>query len=203
MKRQTILIVLALTLTLLSGCADKQQKETDNATATENSVADASETEKKGEEKAQEVITLKEKGEINCSLPEGFVEYEDEKGLYVCEEYPNEIACISYVIADFDGNKEEMSEAILKERLEKDMLDSYKENVDVNIVNYEEYQIDGSDAVKMEVSFRLMGADYEQIQLLVFDEEKQEEHILNYIQEAGEDWMDKFHNSVDTVSFSG
>jgi hypothetical protein len=38
-----------------------------------------------------EEANLGEDGSINLRLPKGFVEYEGEEGLFVCEKYPEEI----------------------------------------------------------------------------------------------------------------
>ena len=220
MNRKTIWIVLSMSLILLSGCGEKQQKEAQTESATVTAVADLSGEKEKAqttedkkkeegtEEKsseAEETVegeTLETKEGLWCRLPEGFVTYEDEPGLFVCEEYPEDIACISYLIADYDGEKEELSREIFAERLTKDFYDSYGEEVEVTICDYQEYQIDGCDAIKIEVAYRLFGTDYEQLQLLVYDTKRQEEHIFNYIQEKGSKWMEKFRESVETVSLN-
>ena len=203
MNRKIVGLVLALSLTLLSGCGGKGQEEVkqENDTATVETVADIPEETK---EEAQEVIELAEVtelGEFGWRLPEGFISYEDEPGMFVCDKYPKRIGCISYLIADFDGNREELSEDIVKERLEKEILDNYAQTVEVTVNEFKEYDIDGCDAVKTEVSFELLGAEYEQLQLLVFNETGAENYIINYIQEKGESYMDAFRRSADSISF--
>ena len=207
MNRKIIGLVLALSLTLLSGCGGKGQEEVkqENDTATVSTVADIpEETKEEAQEEPQEEIELAEVtelGEFGWRLPEGFIAYEDEPGIFVCDKYPKRIGCISYLIAGFDGNREEINEVIIKERLEKEILDNYAQTVEVTVNEFKEYDIDGCDTVRTEVSFKLLGAEYEQLQLLVYNETGAENYIINYIQEKGESYMDAFRRSADSISF--
>lgn len=199
----------ALVLTFLSGCAGKPQNEqkNDEDAATVTAVADILETEEATDEKSEpaeaEVELEDEKvlGEFSFRLPKGFIPFEEEEGVFVCKDYPKKIACVSYLIADFDGNKEEASEEILKGRLEKDLLDNYGETVEIKVTDYQEYDIDGCDTVKIEASFTLMKTDYELIQIFINNGQGQESYAISYIQEAKAGWMDAFHDSIDSISF--
>ena len=140
-------------------------------------------------------------GELSCLLPAGFVALEGEEGLFVSTEYPEDIACIGYVIASHDGELSDLTESALKESIEQDLQSGYGAEVEVRVRACENLQIDNHAAIKTELSYCLMGTDYEQIQVIVVDEESQEEHIFSYIQEKGGKWMDKFRQSIETISF--
>ncbi|MBR5800680.1 MAG: hypothetical protein IKY23_11555 [Lachnospiraceae bacterium] len=228
MNKKALWLVLALTLTMLTGCASKGKTETEETPAMEVTIAgvpvteddskdDSAESSQEETDSQKETVAgsnqdaetqieteeanLGEDGSINLRLPKGFVEYEGEEGLFVCEEYPEEIACISYLIAAYDGRKEAVNEAIFRERLIKEFQDNYGEDVDVRVKDLKEYETDGKECVQIEVAYKLLGTNYEQLQLLIYDEAGKEEHIFSYIQEKGAGYMDAFKQSAETVTF--
>lgn len=73
--------------------------------------------------------------------------------------------------------------------------------MEVTVKACENLQIDGHEAIKTELSYRIMETDYEQIQVIIVDEANEEEHIFGYIQEKGGKWMDKFRQSIETITF--
>lgn len=139
--------------------------------------------------------------ELSCLLPAGFVALDGEEGLFVSEEYPKDIACIGYVIAPHDSKITELSESELKNSIEQDLRSGYGTEVEVTVKACENLQIDGHEAIKTELSYRIMETDYEQIQVIIVDEANEEEHIFGYIQEKGGKWMDKFRQSIETITF--
>lgn len=211
MNKRTIIIVLALTLTLLSGCSEKQQKETEIAPATETSVAGISESmdEEIGTQEAQNEEEQKAEAQIEQSigdlilgLPEDFVAYEGEEGMYVCRTYPREIACISYMISKYDGVKGVSDKENYAEQLIKTFLDSYGEVVMVDVNDFWEYEVDGREVVEIESAYTLLGTAYEQLQLIIYDEEGKQQYTINYLQETGNRWMDAFRRSAESISFT-
>ena len=213
MNKRTILIVLALTLTLLSGCSEKQQKETEIAPATETSVAGISESgdEEIGTQEAQDGETDEQTteaqieesiGNLILGLPEDFVAYEGEEGLYVCKTYPREIACISFMVAEYDGEKDITDKVDYTEQLIKTFLDSYGEVVTVDVNDFWQYEVDGREVVEIESAYTLLGSAYEQLQLLIYDEEGKQQYNITYMQETGNKWMNAFRRSAESISFS-
>lgn len=205
MNKRTIIIVLALTLTLLSGCNEKQQKETEMEPATENSVAGISESmdEEIGTQEAQkeEEQIAETIGDLILGLPEDFVAYEGEEGMYVCRTYPREIACISYMISKYDGVKGVSDKENYAEQLMKTFLDSYGEVVMVDVNDFWEYEVDGREVIEIESTYTLFDTVYEQLQLLIYDEEMERQYTINYMQEIGNGWMDAFRRSAESISF--
>ena len=211
MNKRTIIIVLALTLTLLSGCNEKQQKETEMEPATETSVAGISESmdEEIGTQEAQDKEEQKAEAQIEQSigdlilgLPEDFVAYEGEEGTYVCRTYPREIACISYMISKYDGVKGVSDKENYAEQLMKTFLDSYGEVVMVDVNDFWEYEVDGREVVEIEAAYTLLGTTYEQLQLIIYDEEGKQQYNITYMQETGNKWMNAFRRSAESISFS-
>jgi len=211
MNKRTIVIVLALTLTLLSGCNEKQQKETEMEPATEKSVAGISESmdEEIGTQEAQDKEEQKAEAQIEQSigdlilgLPEDFVAYEGEEGMYVCRTYPREIACISYMISKYDGVKGVSDKENYAEQLMKTFLDSYGEVVMVDVNDFWEYEVDGREVVEIESAYTLLGTTYEQLQLIIYDEEGKQQYNITYMQETGNKWMNAFRRSAESISFS-
>jgi len=211
MNKRTIVIVLALTLTLLSGCNENQQKETEMEPATEKSVAGISESmdEEIGTQEAQDKEEQKAEAQIEQSigdlilgLPEDFVAYEGEEGMYVCRTYPREIACISYMISKYDGVKGVSDKENYAEQLMKTFLDSYGEVVMVDVNDFWEYEVDGREVVEIESAYTLLGTTYEQLQLIIYDEEGKQQYNITYMQETGNKWMNAFRRSAESISFS-
>lgn len=203
--------MLALTLTLLSGCNEKQQKETEMEPATETSVAGISESmdEEIGTQEAQDKEEQKAEAQIEQSigdlilgLPEDFVAYEGEEGMYVCRTYPREIACISYMISKYDGVKGVSDKENYAEQLMKTFLDSYGEVVMVDVNDFWEYEVDGREVVEIESAYTLLGTTYEQLQLIIYDEEGKQQYTINYLQETGNKWMNAFRRSAESISFT-
>lgn len=210
MNKRTIIIVLALTLTLLSGCNEKQQKETEMEPATETSVAGISESgdeeigtqEAQNEEEQEAEAQIEQSiGDLKLGLPEDFVAYEGEEGMYVCRTYPREIACISYMISKYDGVKGVSDKENYAEQLMKTFLDSYGEVVMVDVNDFWEYEVDGREVIEIESTYMLFDTVYEQLQLLIYDEEMERQYTINYMQEIGNGWMDAFRRSAKSISF--
>lgn len=201
MINRAIGMIIITGLMLLCGCAKNISEEGAIQSATATAVAsplDRSEK-KPVKSKNQEVGNLVDAtGKIKWSLPDGFISYEGQKGLFVYKTYPEDIACISYLIADYDESSE-VDQQLLVDGLVDDFYYSYGEKVDVIVQNYEELVIGDYDAVKIEVTYQLFGTDYELLQLLVFDMANQEDHIFSYLQEKDEGWMEVFRKSAATV----
>lgn len=218
MNRKRVWLITVLTVLMLTGCTALQQEADTgiNQSAADGSAADTNETmveraevqkdlpvletQKTGEEPLTEEAVLL--GRLYCRLPRGFVQYENNPGIFVCRDYPKDIACISYIIADYDGQEEmEASETDLLESIREDFKNDYGEEVEVEASGYETFQIGECPATKMQLSYSLFGTSYDMIQMIIFDARNKQEHIINFIQEKDGKWTIDFQKSVDSITF--
>lgn len=231
MNRKRVWLITVLTVLMLTGCTALQQEADTgiNQSAVDGSAADTNETmveraevqkdlpvletQKTGEGEAPAGRELTETGEeplteeavllgrLYCRLPRGFVQYENNPGIFVCRDYPKDIACISYIIADYDGQEMEASETDLLESIREDFRNDYGEEVEVEASGYETFQIGECPATKMQLSYSLFGTSYDMIQMIIFDARNKQEHIINFIQEKDGKWTIDFQKSVDSITF--
>lgn len=217
MNRKRVWLITVLTVLMLTGCTALQQEADTgiNQSAADGSAADTNETmveraevqkdlpvletQKTGEEPLTEEAVLL--GRLYCRLPRGFVQYENNPGIFVCRDYPKDIACISYIIADYDGQEMEASETDLLESIREDFKNDYGEEVEVEASGYETFQIGECPATKMQLSYSLFGTSYDMIQMIIFDARNKQEHIINFIQEKDGKWTIDFQKSVDSITF--
>jgi len=62
--------------------------------------------------------------------------------------------------------------------------------------------VDGREVVEIESAYTLLGTTYEQLQLIIYDEEGKQQYNITYMQETGNKWMNAFRRSAESISFS-
>lgn len=140
-------------------------------------------------------------GTISCRLPEDFVQYENNPGIFVCKDYPKDIACISYIIADYDGKEPETGETELLDSIQESLKEDYGEEAEAEITSLDTFRIGGHRAVEIRLSCRLLGTSYDMFQLMIFDSTGGQEHIFNFMQEKDGKWTRAFQESMASVTF--
>lgn len=231
MNRKRLCLITVLTVLMLTGCTALQQEADTNIkqSAAAMSAADTNETVMERSEAQKDISVLEAQkieeseapagreltetgeellteeaillGKIYCRLPRGFVQYESNPGIFVCKDYPKDIACISYIIADYDGQEMETSETAFLENIQEDFKNDYGEEVEVELSGYEIFKIGECSATKIQMSYSLFGTSYDMIQMIIFDARNKQEHIFNFIQEKGGKWTEDFQKSMDSMTF--
>lgn len=215
--RPYLLILLAMLFLLaLTGCTPGRQETDTRRSAAASSAADPApnkeetqnqqdnpaletQTSQTGEDAPEEEPLLT--GEISCLLPEDFVQYENNPGIFVCKDYPRDIACISYIIADYDGQEPEQGQDGLLQSIQESLKEDYGEEAQAEMESCENFRIGGHQAVKIRLTCRLLGTSYDMTQLIIFDGTNRQEHIFNFMQEKDGKWTEAFQESIDSVTF--
>ena len=206
-KKLILLLVTGILAIQIAGCGNKKNQEsTEVESAVENSTADSDSSQIDLEDwpdlpgtetEAEEVFY--EPADLSCSLPKGFKALDSEEGIYVYKTYPKDISTISYVISENDEDITQMSVDEYKKLLEDDFLDTYGDEVTVNITSYKKINVDGRNGLKIKLSYEFKGVEYEQLNYIFFNGD--ESHIMCYTQEADAGWMEKFEESGDSLRF--
>ena len=149
-------------------------------------------------EEEQETVVF-ENAVLSCSIPEGFEPHPDEEGLYIHKSYPKDISTISYVISESDEDTSDITEENFKEMLEADYMSAYGDEVEINITEFKKIKVDGRNGLRIMLNCEFKGQEYEQLMYMIFNGE--ETHILDFTQEKGGKWMDKFIECGDSLAF--
>lgn len=202
-KRLMMLLIAVLALGVLPGCSKKQESAEEIESAVEKSTADSDSTQTdifNGYVSAE--LPEEEFGPayLSCELPKGFKVYEGEEGLYVNKNYPNDLASISYDIADdYAISIEEMTQDMYQNMLESDFLRNYGDEVTVNIKSYKAVNVDGRAGIKILTEYQFKGTDYEQLVYILYNGD--EVHCLTFTQEKDAGWLDDFEECGETLHF--
>lgn len=208
-KKLMIVLVAGLWMMQISGCGNKNVQESTevNESAVENSTADSDKVDSANIPEIP-VPDLTEgdntpavfgEADLACVLPDGFIEYDGEEGVYVYKTYPKDISTISYVISEGDEDITQMSQDEYKSMLEADFLKTYGDDVKILINSYEKIKVDGRSGLKIKLEYKFKGVDYEQLIYIIYN--GNETHNLDFTQEKGGGWMEKFEESGKSLSF--
>ncbi len=209
MCKRIVVLLMAGALLVAAGCGNKTKSSDEiiEESAVEDSTADSDNIEAEAEaeegneldnEEEQETVVF-ENGVLSCSIPEGFEPHPDEEGLYIHKNYPKDVSTISYVISESDEDTSDLTKDNFKEMLEAEYMSEYGDEVEVNITEFEEIKVDGRNGLRIMLDCELKGQEYEQLMYLLFNGE--ETHILDFTQEKGGKWMDKFIECGDSLTF--
>ena len=202
-RRCKLLLITGVVMILIAGCANKEKEAVEEVAV--ESVATESETVKEdiSQETKEETDTvveyITEPAELVCVLPDGFKAAANEDGLYVHTSYPNDASTISYVISE---GEEDLTQIDMKEyetSIEQSFYDTYGDEVDVVVTSYEDVVVDGRKGLKINITYDFKGIGSEQLIYMIYN--GTETHIMNYTQEIGEKWMEKFEESGKSIWF--
>lgn len=206
-KKLIILLVTMVLMAQVIGCGNKNNHESTEAeSAVETATADLNDDQPDLPEVSEEAVVpeededvVYEPADLSCELPKGFVAY-DEEGVYVHKSYPTDISTISYVISESDEDITQMSQDEYKKLLEDDFLSAYGDEVKVIIISYENIKVDKRNGLKIKLEYEFKGVEYEQLNYIIYNGD--ETHSLNFTQEKGEDWMEEFEKSGNSLHFA-
>lgn len=203
-KKLILMLTLGMLAVLPAGCGKNNQEsaEVNEESAVDNSAADsanASADSVEAPELDSEEEFIYEPAMLACSLPEDFKQDSSEEGLWVHKSYPTDLASISY---DMSGGGESLMQMTMEEYkslMEEDLLNSYGDEISVNVSSYEKIAIDRRSGFKIKISYELKGVEYEQLTYLLVNGD--EIHNLTFSQEKDTGWMDDFEASAETLHF--
>ena len=187
-------------LGVLAGCSNSSaaaSKQEINKSA-EETLNESEDEDVSDEEETASVVF--EDADLTCTLPEGFEALPDEPGLYVYKTYPTDSSTISYVISESDYDISDVSKEEFKKNLEEDFYNTYGDQVDVNITQYDKITIDGRNGLRIKMAYAFKGVEYEQLMYMLYN--GNESHILNFTQEQGGKWMEEFEKCGETIGFT-
>lgn len=204
-RRWMLLLITGMAVMQLTGCGNAESKESTDIvkeSAVESSTADSDNVKSERNEEAQvsektEYVT--EPAELVCVLPKGFLAADGEEGLYVHKSYPTDLSTISYVISEGDEDLTEMDMKEYEAEIEDSYYETYGDEVDIVISSYEDIIVDGRKALKIKITYEFKGISYDQLIYMIYN--GNETHIMNYTQESGGKWMEKFEESGASIWF--
>lgn len=195
-----MLLITGMLLGVLAGCSNSSaaaSKQEINKSA-EETLNESEDEDVSDEEETASVVF--EDADLTCTLPEGFEALPDEPGLYVYKTYPTDSSTISYVISESDYDISDVSKEEFKKNLEEDFYNTYGDQVDVNITQYDKITIDGRNGLRIKMAYAFKGVEYEQLMYMLYN--GNESHILNFTQEQGGKWMEEFEKCGETIGFT-
>ncbi len=205
LKRWMLLLITGLFLTQVIGCGNQKKQESTEVveeSAVDNTTADSDSIQLEElpplTEEAEEQSAVFEDAELTCIMPKGFEIYEDDEGFYVHKSYPSDLSNISYIISESEEDISLIEKSEYKKMLEADFYESYGDEVDVSITQYEKIKVDGRNGLKIKLNYQLKKIEYEELIYMIFNGD--ESHIICYTQEKGGKWMEEFEASGDSIS---
>ncbi|MDE7249275.1 MAG: hypothetical protein K2N82_05180, partial [Lachnospiraceae bacterium] len=107
---------------------------------------------------------------------------------------------VTYVIAESDENISDVSQDEFREMMEADFLDTYGDQVNINITNFERIKVNRRSGLRIDMEYEFKGAEYMQTAVMLYNGD--ESHIINYTQEKDGKWAEEFENSISSLNFA-
>lgn len=205
-KKLILILAFGMLVASLAGCGKNNQgsAEVNEESAVDSSTADTlvdsvKFPELSPEEEVAEEVVFYEPAMLACSLPKDFKPDSGEEGLWLHKSYPTELSSISYDISDGSENYFQMTMEEYKSLREDDFIREHGDAVTLNISVYEKIVIDRRKGFKILMSYEFKGIEFEQLTYLLFNGD--EIHNLTFTQEKGNDRMNDFETSAETIHF--
>lgn len=202
-NRWIMLLATGILLATLMGCGNSSAAASEQEVNESIEIAskESEESNEQDEEDSEEETSIVfADADLTCTLPKGFEAHPEEPGLYVYKTYPIDASTISYVISESNYDISDVSKDEFKQNLETDFYDTYGDQVDVNISRYDKINVDGRNGLRILMTYKFKGVEYEQLMFMLFN--GNESHILNFTQEQGGKWMDEFEKCGETIAFT-
>lgn len=217
MKKRVAALTLAMVMCFaVTACGDKSAETTEtNVETTEESIVEESTisaeeaTEAESAEAATEETAVTETAadeteattedtteeaagvELKAEIPDGFTEAAE--GMYMNPDYPNDGTNI--IIMTTQGSAEEIpSEEAFKEQLMAALGDT---EMEVEMENYEKYEVSGYDAVRMTMKYSIEGVELSQTYVMVFADGVMGSAIYTA---QGDAWNDAIEASIASIT---
>lgn len=203
-KKLILMLTCGMLVVSLAGCGKNNQgsAEVNEESAVDNSAADsanASVDSVKLPELNLEEEFVYEPAMLACSLPKDFKQDSSEEGMWVHKSYPTDLSTITYDISDSSEELKGMSQDMYKSLMEEDFLNTYGDEVTINISSYDNIVIDHRNGFKIMMSYEFKNIEYEQLTYILFNGD--ELHNLTFSQEKDKGWMDDFEACAETIHF--
>lgn len=203
-KKLILMLTCSMLVVSLAGCGKNNQEsaEVNEESAVDNSAADsanASVDSVKLPELSPEEDFVYEPAMLACSLPKDFKADSSEEGMWVHKSYPTDLSTITYDISDSSEELKGMSLDVYKRLMEEDFLNTYGDEVTINISSYDNIVIDHRNGFRIMMSYEFKNMEYEQLTYILFNGD--ELHNLTFSQEKDKGWMDDFEACAETIHF--
>lgn len=217
MRKKLIMALLVVLICAVAGCGNKNKddaegdgesgavKITDVEAAAvpgmDNSDENSDEAEPVDEvEEVEDTPVFFSSADLLWVLPKSFRALDGEEGVYVPRDYPKDTSTVIYVIAESDENISDVSQDEFREMMEANFLDSYGDQVNIDITNFEKLKVNKRSGLRIDMEYVLKGTEYRQIAVMLYNGD--ESHIIYYTQEKDGKWADEFENSISSLNFA-
>lgn len=130
-------------------------------------------------------------------LPKGFKESKEFPGEYYYKTFPKDVSSINQIIVESDENVTLDSEDEFKEKVKAEFKESYGDNIDINVTQYDKMMIDGRPALVVMYSYIFRNEQYNILSYIIYN--GTETNYVTYLEGPGADWMDEFIKSGETI----
>lgn len=130
------------------------------------------------------------------SLPEDFVESEDLKGMYVTNRYPIDASTIYYVELEQDISLQLMTQDTFTEQMEQQFVDTYGEEIDLQVDSFEKIKIDGYPGFRILCHYSVGDVNISQLEYVINADKS---YVITYSQTGEYDRMEEYEASADTI----
>lgn len=143
---------------------------------------------------------LKSEGELLFDVPAGF-EWNESEQCYFAPGYPDELANINYLTEKNDGSFKTLTKANIEDALEDGLSQGFGTDIDIDIVRWEETEVDGYEAIIYSCEYTYMGVELGQTQIAING--KDNFHYVTFTDFADSEYEDDFEDCIDNMKFSG
>ena len=140
----------------------------------------------------------KSEGSLMFDVPAGF-EYNTEVRCYLGPNYPDELANINYYSYENDGTFGVLTETSIESAMEESLSESFLEDIDITITEWEKTKVDGYKAFVYSYEFESGGIGYEQMQVAING--KDYIHYVTFTDYAGTSYKDEFYTCIKNMRF--
>ena len=130
------------------------------------------------------------------TLPEGFEESEDVRGMYVTKRYPIDASNIYYVEMSKDISLQLLTEDTFLQQTEEDFKEQYDLDVDINLEEFTRISLDGYPAFRIMCSYTIEDVEITQLEYVINADKC---YVITYSQTSEYDRTEEFEASAATI----
>lgn len=135
-------------------------------------------------------------GTLTFDIPEGFVESAEN---YYSNEDATKLSNINSLALANDGSFDTINSEILTASVEAQLKEASGEDLTVNLLEEESYEINGHRAYKYVIEYEVLGNTFRQLQCIV--ETDDELHFITFTDINDEGFYDTFKAAADSIRF--
>lgn len=130
------------------------------------------------------------------SLPEDFVEAEDQPGMYVTGRYPIDASTICYAELEQDISLQLMTEETFRRHMEEQFAAAQEEAEGLSIDSYEKIELDGYPGFRILCRYMIGNVEITQLEYIINADKS---YVVIYSQTGEYDRMEEYEASAATI----